>query len=384
MTEQSLKNKRIIMLFGNLEMGGAERQGLILANHLKNVQNANLQIWGLGKRSGVAAGICDRWGIPWKSVWLHWGLRRRLPHLLRLAIQLKQARPEIIISYTKVPNIAAALLWRLCGARLCIWNQADAGLLLEPTWLHRMAIAQVSHFISNAEGGCRYLMDTFNLGQNQVRLIRNGVSLPGAADRRENWRRRLLVEEGQLLAVMVANLSRFKDHATLLEAWRLILTGDNGQNRPVLALAGRFDDRAEALKKQAEQLRIDDQVRFLGAVDDIAGLLQSADLAVHSSPSEGIPNAVLEAMHAGLPIAGSDIAGLREAVGEEGIPFLAEAGNPAALAAKLRLLLDDPELRAIQGQRMQQHAARFFGEARMCQETTDYLLEALMERPCQI
>ena len=45
---------------------------------------------------------------------------------------------------------------------------------------------------------------------------------------------------------MVANLSRYKDHATLLDAWRSVLDQWRGDESPLLALAGRPDDTAEA------------------------------------------------------------------------------------------------------------------------------------------
>ena len=371
----SLTNLKIVLLFGNLELGGAERQGLLLARHLKESQAAAVQVWGLGAGRGAVADQCEAWCIPWRAVPLHWGLRRRLPHLLRLWWHLRGAQPQIVLSYTTAPNLAAALLWRLCGARLCVWNQADAGLLLPPTWLHRWAISRVTQFIANAEGGRQYLLETFGLLPTQVRLIRNGVSLAPALDDRAGWRQRVSAAPDAVVVVMVANLSRYKDHATLLRAWQLVVSRTGRTD--LLVLAGRFDDQAASLQQQAEQLGIAHQLRFLGAVSDVTGLLAAADICVHSSPSEGVPNAVLEAMASGLPVIGSDIPGLREAVGEEGFPLLAPAGDAEALAALLQRLMQDPVLRHRQGELMRQRAEQQFGLERMCNETVDYLQDAL-------
>lgn len=368
---------RILFLFGNLQLGGAERQGLLFAQYLKERQQREVMVWGLGPERGPVADRCEQLGIPWRALPVHWGLRRRIPHLLRLFWQLRVARPTVLISYTKVPNLAAALLWRLSGIRLCIWNQADAGLLLPATLLHRLAVGQVNHFVANAESGRQYLLDTFGLESSRIRLIRNGVGLaPPAADRR-TWRQRLGIDDETLLAVMVANLSSYKDHATLLHAWRQVVSQAAPGRVPVLALAGRFDDQAEPLQQQSRQLGIDGQLRFLGAVDDIGGLLQTADLLVHSSVSEGIPNAVLEAMASGLPVVGTDIPGLSEAVGDEGRELLAPVKDAEVLAGLLNRLLRDPVLRRTQGELMRQRAEQLFSRERMCRESTAYLEESL-------
>lgn len=379
LTNASLQNCSIIILFGSLDMGGAERQGLLLARHLKEHEGAKVQVWGLGNRRGTVADQCERLSIPWRSVWLHWGLRRRLAHLLRLAVALRREQPDILITYTRVPNLAAALLWRFCKANLCVWNQADAGLLLEPTLLHRFAVSQVRHFIANAESGQRFLMDSFGLPEESVRLIRNGISLSLPEADRSTWRAQLQVDKQTPVAIMVANLSSYKDHTTLLDAWKLLLERHITPSHPLLALAGRFDDQSKNLQQQAWQLGIADHVRFMGSVDDISGLLAGVDLCVHSSRSEGIPNAVLEAMISGLAVVGSDIPGLREAVGDKGAPFLAPPGDAPALAALLEKMLTNPELLRRQGALMQQRAVQLFGAERMYRETTDYLAAALGE-----
>ncbi|CAH2032041.1 glycosyltransferase family 4 protein [Trichlorobacter ammonificans] len=372
-----LMGRRIVILFGSLEMGGAERQGLLLADHLQRIEGAAVQVWGLGAGHAVAE-QCDRLGIPWRLLPLHWGPRRRPLHLLRLARALRQARPDILLPYTKVPNLAAALLRPLSGARLCVWNQADAGLLLPPTLLHRFAIGRVRHFIANATEGREFLLKTFNLPPDAVRLIENGVAPAPPLLDRAAWRQRLAIDAAAPVAVMVANLSRYKDHATLLAAWQVL---PPAAADAVLVLAGRLDDRAGVLQRQADELGISSRVRFAGSVADISGLLSAADLCVHSSRSEGIPNGVLEAMSCGLAVAGSDIPGLRDAVGEDGLAFLAPPGNPAALADRLARLVTDSDLRRRQGELMRERVQQRFSAERMCRETVACLVQALGEAP---
>jgi glycosyltransferase involved in cell wall biosynthesis len=119
----------------------------------------------------------------------------------------------------------------------------------------------------------------------------------------------------------------------------------------VLILAGQEGLTAARLHGLVEELKISDCVIFAGAVSDMAGLFSTADFAVLCSPSEGLPNGILEAMAAGLPVTGSDIPGIREAVGPEGWALLAPAGNPQVLADRILRLLSDPLLREESGKR---------------------------------
>ena len=77
----------------------------------------------------------------------------------------------------------------------------------------------------------------------------------------------------------------------------------------------------EALLSLRTELELDGRVRLAGRVEDPSGLLLSADALVHSSRYESFPLAVLEAMHAGLPVVASDVGSIREAVvpGETGL-----------------------------------------------------------------
>ena len=98
-------------------------------------------------------------------------------------------------------------------------------------------------------------------------------------------------------------------------------------------------------KGLALDLGLRGHVRFLGDVDDIGGLLGAVDLAVFSSRSECLGRGATEPMLAGLPVAGTDIPGIREAVGDHGQAFLAKPGDHSGLADVILRLAGDPAMR---------------------------------------
>jgi glycosyltransferase involved in cell wall biosynthesis len=90
-------------------------------------------------------------------------------------------------------------------------------------------------------------------------------------------------------------------------------------------------------------------VRFHGRVDDPAVHTRAADLFVLPSLSEGISNALLEAMAQGLPCIATDIPGNRDLIRDGETGLLVPTGDPGALAQRIALLAGDEGLRASLG-----------------------------------
>ena len=382
-----LKGRRIVFVLGNLELGGAERQALILARYLAQQEQAVVELWGFNK-SGPVAEICEQHGLRSRVIPYPFTESRvsRLRALVRVARSLRRAKPDILLPYTFGPNVVCGLVWPWTGARSCVWNQRDEGIVPFGSPSVRWAAQRTPRFVSNCEAGARFLVERLGVGAEKVSVIRNGVeSVAPQLDRRA-WRERLAVDDRCFVACMVANLHAHKDHATLLRAWRYVLrdfeasedgSGDGnaaGHTRSaVLVLAGRRDGAYESLAALASELRIDESVRFVGAVSDVPGLLSAADVSVFSSRSEGCPNAVLESMAAGLPIAGTNIEGIREVVGASGTQFLAPVEDAAGLSEVLVKLANDPALRARVGAENRERIREKYDSLRMCEETAALL-----------
>jgi glycosyltransferase involved in cell wall biosynthesis len=374
-----LAGKRLIIVLGSLELGGSEHQALLLARYLTREQSANVQIWGFNP--GQVAKLCDEYGIPWRIVPLPWirNRARRLRNLAEFAWTLWRARPDVLLPYTMIPNVVCGLAWRWTGARLCVWNQRDGGVERVGEKIERWAISRTPWFVSNSQHGAEFMAQTLGARPDRIWVIHNGVELitRNELDRAE-WRNWLGVNDNCFLACMIANLSAHKDHTTLLYAWQKVVRRlDTVARRAVLLLAGRFDNTHESLEALARVLGLDSSVRFLGQVDNVPGLLSAIDLGVFSSRLEGCPNGVLECMAAGLAIAGTDIPGIREAVGSDGYPFLAPPGDAETLADRIVTLAMDPELRARLGALNRRRIAMKFSPKRMYEEMVTLLSRGL-------
>jgi glycosyltransferase involved in cell wall biosynthesis len=110
-------------------------------------------------------------------------------------------------------------------------------------------------------------------------------------------------------------------------------------------IAGDGPDR-EALAARAQAPELAGRVQLLGARTDTADLLHAADVLVMPSLSEGLGNAAIEAMACGLPVVASEVGGLRFAVDDGHTGLLVPPASPEALAAALKRVLLDPDLRA--------------------------------------
>lgn len=141
---------------------------------------------------------------------------------------------------------------------------------------------------------------------------------------------------------VVARLEPVKDIPTLLEAlaalpplcdnWRLLIAGDGSQAGMLRQLV---NGRAELRRR----------VSFLGEIREIAQFLNSVDLYVLPSISEGISNSLLEAMATELPVIASAVGGNPEVVVDNRSGMLFPVSNVKALGSKIALLLGSPELR---------------------------------------
>jgi len=374
----SLRGKKVFIVLGWLKLGGAERQALLLARHLKERQGAQVEVWGFSDPERVSE-LCEEYGITCRSVpLLFYGRRMRLERsLVEFAWILRKAKPDIILSYTMLANIVCALTWRFSGALSFFWGQRDAGLSRWSRAYERLALSLTPRYIACSSAAQVFLLDGLRIDPRKVALVRHGLMLSEPKKERSQWRSELGLGEGDIAACMVANITQFKDHATLLRAWDIVVSTIGSDFAvPKLFLAGRLEETATDLKALAFDLGLNGHVQFLGQVNDVSGLLQAVDLCVFSSKSEASPNGILESMGSSLPVVATDIPGIRDAVGEN-YPFLAPVDDYQGFARLVIHFVKSPDLRRECGNRNRSRIEQIFSPSRMCVESTNLILQEL-------
>lgn len=124
----------------------------------------------------------------------------------------------------------------------------------------------------------------------------------------------------------------------------------------LIAGTGNLHDELAA---QISRLDLTNHAWLLGPRNDVPDLLAASDIFVSSSHWEGLSNALLEAMAAGLPIVATNNSDTPRVV-VEGTGLLVPAKEPTQLANALRTLLDNPEQRCALGQAAREHMAEAY------------------------
>jgi len=195
----------------------------------------------------------------------------------------------------------------------------------------------------------------------RIYRLYNGAAAPPEAADREALRGDLGIAPEEIAIVTTGRLAEIKRQADAIEAVarlrreglaaRLFLIGDGPMRGALEAAAGRLGDPRA--------------VTFLGAREDATSLLPAFDIFTLPSGSEGLPNALLEAMAAGLPCVASRVGGVPEVVDSGRAGLLHESGNVKELTDALGRLARSPELRGSLGAAAKDEARRRFSRERM-------------------
>lgn len=132
----------------------------------------------------------------------------------------------------------------------------------------------------------------------------------------------------------VGRLSSEKGWDVLLAAMQLLVRSQT----VTLVLAGGGPDE-EACRNRIKELALDDHVLLLGQLSSAQGLYPLLDALVLPSRSEGMPNSILEALHANVPIVATSVGAVRELLPDDATGLVVPPDNPEQLADAIRRTL---------------------------------------------
>ncbi len=294
---------------------------------------------------------------------------------LQLAKLYRRLRPDMVHHIALKPILVGGIAARLAGVPAIVNAPTGLGFVFSSEKLLAKLLKPLVSLLLRVTLSPKNARVIFENPDDQAELERLGMIRPGAA---------VLIRGAgvdiktfhpapepplPVRVILIARMIREKGVADFVEAARVLR---DQRIAAEFVLVGAPDPGNPNTVSEAE-LRAWEAaglVTWLGPRKDIAQRLRGAHIACQpSSYREGLPKSALEAMASGKPLVATDIPGCREAVvdGETGI--LVPPRNPAALAAALRRLIEDPALRARMGAAGRLRVEQYFADAIICRQT---------------
>ncbi|MGB8061937.1 MAG: glycosyltransferase [Candidatus Sulfotelmatobacter sp.] len=375
------RRRKVFFLLDSLNVGGTETQAVELATRLDparyEVTLGCLRARGplLEKLTGSAVDLREFY--PKGGFDSPGGIYQ----MLRLAMFLRRGGFQIVHThdlYANLLGIPAAVLARV---PVIISSQRDlAHLDLYRTrrrvWLRRLQNLSTA-VLTNANAVRDAVAAEKRIAASKLRVIYNGVDLErfSAKTPDRSWLAPNAAQEKWI--VLVGNMhSNVKGHPCLIAAASAVV----GEFPGVRFLLAGDGEQRQNFEQQVAQLGLQGNFLFLGRRDDVPRLLASCDIAVLPSKAEGLPNAVLEYLAAGLPTVASRVGGNAEIVQDGKTGLLVPPDDPSALAEALLRLLRDPGFAVNLAHGGREYVTSEFSFRRMIENTDQLYTELLRQR----
>ena len=336
---------RVFHMANSLETGGSEHQMVEIACRQK-ARGQEITV-GCLSRKGPLLDVLAQAGIgvsefnpEGRLVGLA-GIRQ----IIRLTVFLRRHRVDVFQShdlYSTLLGVPAAWLARV---PVIISSRRDLASWWWYTRRNRRILRHIQNFssriIANSQAVEDFLVREDGFDRRQICVVRNGVDFKrfanASGDREKLFPN--LGRDDRLIAV-VANMNvKSKGHSDLIAAGQEICQEFPGAK---FLCIGDGIERRE-LERTVEELRLRNHFLFLGRRDDVPNILACCDLFVLPSWAEGLPNSVLEAMAAGVPVVATRVGGIPEIIADGVGGLLVPAQDSRALAAAIAQLLRDPQ-----------------------------------------
>lgn len=348
---------KIVGIISFMNAAGAQEALLRVSRGLR-ARGHDMEVWFLYEEDSIHA------NEPHIRVFEH---KTRLTPLeyvkvfLRLRSELKAAAPDSVVGFLPLGNVfgmtaayLAGVPWRVASQRAPGPTFGKAMRILD-RYLGASSVYQKIVCVSDAVR--RSFHDYAPEYRKKLSVVHNGIEWTPSDASKEEARRILGLAPDAFIFGAIGRMKVQKNYFFMLDAFA-------GTSNGILAIAGDGMLRPE-LEQHARKLGIENRVLFMGALDrqEIRHFLKAMDVFVQTSLYEGQSNAVLEAMHAGLPMVLSDIPEQRETVVNEAgdaCSLLAPLGDLPAWQKALQELETWPEVRTALGEGATRHVnARF-------------------------
>jgi glycosyltransferase involved in cell wall biosynthesis len=341
---ESARPIRIFFLLDSFMIGGTETQAVELARRL-DPKRYQVTI-GCLRREGPLLERLKSTPVKIKEVDMGGGIDSPsgILRILKLARFLRQQRVEILHAHDLWSNIVGMPAAMFARTPVTITSQRD---LSHGVWygtyrrrVLRFLQRRSSIVLTNAKAIRDGLIEHDRLPPDKVCVVYNGVDL-NRFHTPANRGHLFPDSVGHKLIVVVGNMiTDVKGHGVLISAASEVV---RAHPKTQFVLVGEGSKRI-AFETQVKDSGLQANFLFLGRRTDVPAILACCDIAVLPSLAEGLPNAVLEYLAAGLPVVASALGGNLEIIQDGTTGLLVPPQDSKALAAALIRLLSDKDL----------------------------------------
>jgi glycosyltransferase involved in cell wall biosynthesis len=263
---------------------------------------------------------------------------------LRLARLIRSERISIVHTFFPASDLLGGLVARLSGCPVLISSRRDMGFQRSALhrYAYRLARGMFDQVHAVSESVRRAHIGQDGLDPARVVTLYNGVDLGeinavcAAGSPADKY-----PASGVPRVVCVANIRPVKDLEMFVSTAAVVCRSMPAAR---FMVAGAVQDAGYMgrVAEMASLLGLGDKIEFLGPVPNVPSLLRQCDVFYLPSRSEGLSNALLEAMACGLPCVATDVGGNGELVENATNGYLVRSGDCRQAAARLLDLLRDP------------------------------------------
>lgn len=339
-----------------LELGGAQQNTLYTVTHLDRSRFEPILVTGTegelvadAAASGVAARFLPSLVRPISPA-------RDLSALADLTRFLLREGPDVVHTHSSKAGILGRLAAAQAGVPVIVhsihgWgfhprqNAAARALYVS---LERIAARPTHAFIGVSQANLSQGIDLGIVPRAKARLIRSGIRLDEFRPAGDGAASAPLPFERSGPGPVIGMVACFKPQKAPLDFLRVAseVAASEPEARFAIAGDGELRPRMEAMIRERG---LEGRIALLGWRRDVAELMRSFDILLHTSHWEGLPRVFPEAMATGLPIVATRVDGAPEAI-EEGVSgFLFEPGDVPGMAGAVVELIRDPARRRAMG-----------------------------------
>ena len=323
------------MVITELDVGGAEKAFVRIAIGLKNL-GWQVSVISL-RNAGPLAPLLEAENIEVTA--LHAGGLLDVRAIFRLRRQLLQKPADVLLTFLYQANLVGRIAGRLAGVRRVVCGIRVADRRLVVTLPERITRGLVDRYVAVSQSVGDLHRQLCHIEAARMVAIVNGVDIDAIDAAVPAIRSEMGCKPDDQVVLCVGRLSVQKAPLDALEAFRT-MREQFPELKPTAKLLyiGEGELRAD-LQRRIDELGLESLVQLSGWRPDAWRLMKSADALLLASRWEGLPNVVLEAQAAGLPVVVTAVDGSRELIQDEVTGRLVPPGDTNAMATALGEIL---------------------------------------------